>query len=147
MMFTDWRIALKSLSRYPMAFAVAIVSLALGIGCTTATLAMRDAIFINFPPLYEAPEQLSFAGVSTLQRPFHQDVSPQLYDLWKDDDRVVSGIAASTSTVRDVKTAYGTDSTTVRSVTPDFLATLGIQPQYGRDFTPADAAEGNAAIL
>src|SRR5690349_11808103 len=144
---TDLRAALRNLSRYPMTSLVAILSLALGIGCATATLAIRDAVFFNPPPLYQSPSELSFVGVSTLQRPLRQGVSPSLYDLWARDGSVISTITASTSTVREVKTTGTADSATVRSITPSFLATLGVQPQAGRGFSGADAAAGNAAIL
>jgi hypothetical protein len=55
----DLRGAVRSMARYPVACAVAIISLAAGIGCTTATLLARDAMFLNPPPLYTQPDQLS----------------------------------------------------------------------------------------
>ncbi len=55
----DVRCALRSIARSPIACAVAVISLAAGIGATTATLTLRNAIFNNPPPLYRDPGQLS----------------------------------------------------------------------------------------
>ena len=48
----DVRLAIRSLARSPVVCLVAIVSLSGGIGATTATLTLRNAIFYNPPPLY-----------------------------------------------------------------------------------------------
>jgi len=61
----DFRAAFRSMTQYPAACLVAVISLAGGIGCATATLTIRDAVFYNPPPLIENPEELSVAGIST----------------------------------------------------------------------------------
>src|SRR5262245_9434224 len=48
----DIRCGVRALRRYPVAAAVAIVSLGGGIGATTVTLMVRDVVFRNPPPLY-----------------------------------------------------------------------------------------------
>jgi ABC-type antimicrobial peptide transport system permease subunit len=48
----DLRGAARNIRRYPVAALVAISSLAGGIGATTVTLAVRDAVFRKPPPLY-----------------------------------------------------------------------------------------------
>ena len=64
----DLRCALRSIARSPIACAVAVISLAAGIGATTATLTLRNAIFSNPPPLYRDPGQLSRIELSTPDR-------------------------------------------------------------------------------
>src|SRR5918993_3999080 len=46
----DVRCALRSVTRTPVACIVAVASLAAGIGATTTTLTLRNAIFYNPPP-------------------------------------------------------------------------------------------------
>src|SRR5258707_11599282 len=46
----DLRDAARSVVRYPIAAAVAVISLAGGIGATTATLTIRDVVFRKPPP-------------------------------------------------------------------------------------------------
>src|SRR5262245_8652328 len=61
--------AVRGLRRYPFAALVAVVSLAGGIGATTATLIVRDVVFHRPPALYRAPGELSIVQVGTPDRP------------------------------------------------------------------------------
>src|ERR1044072_869509 len=46
----DLRHGARALRRYPIASLVSVISLAFGIGATTATLTIRDAVFRKPPP-------------------------------------------------------------------------------------------------
>src|SRR5262245_20392606 len=66
----DLRVAYRSLRQFPLAAAIATISLAAAIGATTATLLARDVVFKRFPPLYVEPQQLSRVQVGSPERPF-----------------------------------------------------------------------------
>src|SRR5262245_22502151 len=55
----DLKAAARSVAKYPISCFVAVISLAGGIGATTATLTIRDVIFLRAPLHYQSPEQLS----------------------------------------------------------------------------------------
>ena len=61
----DARAAIRSIAKSPVACLVAVASLAAGIGATTATVTLRNAIFYNPPPLYAQPSELSRVAIST----------------------------------------------------------------------------------
>src|SRR5262245_45375065 len=61
--------AIRNVRKYPVACIVAIVSLAGGLGATTATLTVRNVLFRNPPPLYPDPGRLSRVQVGTPQQP------------------------------------------------------------------------------
>ena len=65
----DARSAIRSIAKSPVTCLVAVVSLAGGIGSTTATLTLRNAIFYNPPPLYAQPSELSRVEISRPERP------------------------------------------------------------------------------
>ena len=65
----DVRLAARGMRRYPIACAVAVVSLAGGIGATTATLTIRDIVFRRPPALYRDPASLSRVQVGSPDRP------------------------------------------------------------------------------
>ena len=55
----DLRCAARNMRRYPVASLIAILSLAVGIAATTASLTIRDVIFHRPPAAYQQPERLS----------------------------------------------------------------------------------------
>src|SRR5213593_176105 len=65
----DVRGAVRSILRYPAAALVAVISLAAGIGATTATLTIRDVVFRRPPPAYSHPDQLSKIQIGRPDRP------------------------------------------------------------------------------
>jgi len=81
----DLRAAARSLVRYPVVSAVAILSLSAGIAATTASLTLRDVIFQNPPRLYRDPQQLSKVQVNRQDRPIRPAgsyVPGDLYVRW-----------------------------------------------------------------
>src|SRR5918993_686554 len=61
----DLRTAVRGIKRYPIACGIAVISLAGGIGATTITLLLRNAIFVAPPPLYHDPATLSYVRSPT----------------------------------------------------------------------------------
>src|SRR6266567_1666794 len=58
----DFRYAVRMLARNPAFAAVAILSLALGVGANTAIFSLTDAVLLRMLPV-EKPEQLELVGV------------------------------------------------------------------------------------
>src|SRR5207244_387228 len=83
----DLHSAARSVVKYPIAAAVAVISLAGGIGATTATLVIRDVVFHRPPPLYRHPEQISRVQVGSPERPIvpaGNAVPGPLFAMWRD---------------------------------------------------------------
>ena len=81
----DLRAAARSLVRYPVVAAVAVLSLGAGIASTAASLTIRDIVFQNPPPLYRDPQQLSRVQVNRQDRPIRPAgsyVPGDLYGQW-----------------------------------------------------------------
>src|SRR5215467_14365039 len=95
MLIHDFAVALRSMRKYPIACAVAIVSLAAGIGSTTAMLTIRNAVFRNPPPLSPHPEDLVEAFMPTPERTYRAAVPAGVFSLWAEEQRILNGIAAS----------------------------------------------------
>jgi predicted permease len=131
----DVRCATRNIRRAPVAALVAIASLAAGIGATTVTLTVRDAVFRKPPPLYQDPDQLSRVQVDRRDRQMMRLGSPvpaALYRTWR--DTFGSGIAATTAppALRDLRIADRTDTAPSRAVTAEFFSLLGIKAHIGR---------------
>ncbi len=86
----DVRCAARNMRRAPVAALVAVASLAAGIGATTVTLTVRDAVFRKPPVLYHDPEQLSHVQIDSPDRAVRRGSAPPaaLYRTWRDTLRV-----------------------------------------------------------
>src|SRR5689334_19042163 len=121
------------MGKYPMACAVAIISLAMGIGATTGMLTIRNAVFRNPPPLSPRPEELLEAFMPTPQRNYRAAVPAGVFNLWTDETRILSGIgAAAPAITRQVRTAESVEMLGVRTVTPELFSVLSVAPAAGR---------------
>ena len=134
----DLRTALRGIRRYPIACAIAVISLAGGIGATTITLLLRNAIFVAPPPLYHDAASLSYLRAPTPTSP-RGLVPAELFKLWL-NDAAFNGAVAAVSAPRQQNVRAGDQvvSRPIRAVTPNILTTLGVRPLLGRSFEQWD---------
>jgi predicted permease len=137
----DVRYALRLLARSPGFAAVTILTMAVGIGATTAIFSVVDATLLH-PLSYPQPEQLvriqdDLPGVGT------QDVGMSEPE-WKDLQR--SGIFQYVSPLGGGSVNLTGASQPARiaflTVAPNYLALLGVKPELGRWFDPEDQTPG-----
>jgi putative ABC transport system permease protein len=143
----DCRAAARSLTRYPVGSAVAVLSLAAGIGSASATLAIRDTIFRNPPPLYQQPEQLSLV-VTRTQGGGRRNVPAGVYTRWI---HASAGrqqwAAAQTPHRQDVRAEDRTRTLPIQAVTPRLFSILGVQAALGRIFDEGESGDASAVVL
>ena len=143
----DVRTAVRGIRRYPIACAIAVISLAGGIGATTATLVMRDAVFLAPPPLYADPTSLYRVSSPTL-RVARRQVPAGLYRTWLEDAAIRNGLAAAApARQQDVRDGDRTGSASIRPVTPELFTRLGVRPAMGTLFDEWRAGGAPPAIL
>jgi predicted permease len=137
----DIRYAARMLRKSPGFTAIAVLTIALGIGATTAIFSVVDATLLH-PLPYPQPEQL-VSVVDDLPGVGARDVGldePEWQDLQH------SGIFQYVSpTWYDENNLTGSSQpTNVRLliVAPDYFALLGVKPQLGRIFDPEDHRSG-----
>jgi putative ABC transport system permease protein len=138
----DLRQAWRRLTLRP-GFAVAVVlTLALGIGGTTAIFSVFHAVILK-PLPYPHPEQLVAIWESRpAEHVTHNVVSSGNYLDWRDNAGVFSSMGAYSGTL-PIALAGAGRAELVASVTatPSVLATLGVVPQIGHGFTRAGSAD------
>ena len=145
----DGRYGIRQLLRQPAASAVAVLTLALGIGVSTAIFSVIDATMLR-PLPYADPEQLVEVGVE-IARPDGRTSRPtaSMEDMraWQSAADVFSAVAAAGSAFRG-RIADGPEPERLRVAhyTEDYLAMHGIQPVLGRPFNRADTEPGAAAV-
>jgi putative ABC transport system permease protein len=137
----DLRYAVRTLSRSPGFAIIAIATMALGIGATTAIYSVIDATLLH-PLSYPHPAELvrihdDLPGVGAT------DVGmsiPELRDLQNSGIFQYAslygfGSVNLTGTAQPARIAF-------RPVTPAYFAVLGVAPQLGRTFDPRDPTLG-----
>ena len=128
-LWLDGRYAARSLRRSAGFTAACILTLALGIGATTAIFSVLDAVMLKALPV-RSPEELVL--VSGSQYPVFQAYR-------RHTDIFVDLFATSGLTPLDVEIQDGTtERTAVSLVSGSYFSTLGVQPAIGRFFTAGD---------
>ncbi len=134
----DLRYAGRTLLHAPVFTAAAVLSLALGIGAGTAVYSIADTIFLR-PLPYSNSEQLLWVTVRFPKRDLEFVGSPD-YVAWRRDNHVFQELAATQAMGGQTMLLNGENAAEVYDVrvSANFLETLGIRPEFGSDFLPAD---------
>jgi predicted permease len=144
----DVRYALRLLSKQPATSATILLTLALGIGATTAVFAVVNAVLLR-PLPYPAPEDLVIVWE---QRPaesnFSNPVSPADFLDWAEKNRSFTAMAAFARGTADL-TGHGDPvQVPTASVTSRFFDVLGVRPLLGRTFlTGEDVLDQNRIAI
>jgi predicted permease len=131
----DLRFGLRQLRRNPGFTAVAIITLALGIGATTAIFSVVSAVVLR-PLPFPAPHQLVEVLPSGTGRNINRMAAsyPDFLD-WRKQNGVFTDMAAYTWTVFALIGHGGADSITGTAATPSLFSILRVSPLLGRTFT------------
>lgn len=139
----DLRGAFRMLIASPAFSAVAIGSLAVGLGTATVIFSLADAVMLR-PLPFDTPEALvSLEEVTPEGAPFSVS-GPNLLDFERLSEKL-DGIGAWSWTPPRPALATGDTRLQLRSeeVSPSFFTVLGVKAQRGRTFDPAMAKSGN----
>ncbi len=134
----DFRYALRRLGRSRGFSAVAILSLALGIGANTAMFSVVNAVLLVDPPFRDG-DQLVDLYTSDLSGTLYGTWShPDILDLEERSEGVFSGVAASRTFVAAVGEATSPEVVVGEAVTANHFEVLGVPMHLGRAFGPEE---------
>src|SRR5260370_6540550 len=136
----DFGYALRQLGKNLGFTAVAVLTLALGIGVTTAIFSVVYGVLLR-PLPYRDPNRIMTVFEITSKGSRSRVADPN-FDDFRDQSRSFQAIAKYTDNVASVSGASQPTRATVAAVSPDFLRVFGIQPILRRDFNPGDAKKG-----
>jgi putative ABC transport system permease protein len=138
----DLKHAARSLSKSPSFTAIAVLTLALGIGVNTAVFSVADAVLFR-PLAFARPEELVRIYDTNPSRgiPRFSSSPPNFVD-WREQSRSFSGMAAYTETSATLLGGDAPESLTAYQVSPALFPVIGVAPLLGRTFEPADEKPG-----
>jgi predicted permease len=140
----DFRYGLRVLLKAPGFTAIAVITLALGIGANTAIFSVVDGVLLN-PLPYDHPDRLVAIYSSTKQFRRSSISYPNFLD-WVRDNRSFSELAAFREDDFDLTGAGQPQRVAVEMVSADFFHVLGVEPLLGRSFEPEEDHIGAAPV-
>jgi len=132
-LFHDLRYALRQLRLSPGFTAVAVLTLALGIGATTAMFSLVDRILFRSLPYPQDHELVSVGVIAPIID--GEFLFAANYLGWRDHQTPFADFTSSTGVSDCDLTDEAPVRVTCASVASTFLPTFGIQPLLGRNFT------------
>ena len=141
----DARYALRQLAKNPGFSAIAVLTLALGIGVSTAIFSVVYGVLLRPLPYPDPDRIVSISEVTTKGYPSR--LADPNFDDFRDQSHSFQAIAKYTDWTASVAGAAMPTRTTVSAVSPAFLRVLGLAPVLGRGFGDADAKRGAAPTV
>ncbi len=140
-LLSDIRFAARVLLRSPGFSLIAIATMALGVGATTAIYSVIDATLLH-PLPYPNPTELVYVS-DDLDGVGAQDVGVSIPE-WKDLERsgIFQWVAINKFASVNLTGGAQPERISFKSVTPNYFAQLGVDPQLGRTFDPHDPTPG-----
>ena len=133
----DLRYAMRGMRRSPGFTAVAVLSLALGIGANTAIFSLIDALMLRWLPVRDPQELLQL----TMQGP-GESLSYPIVRLLADQKEIFSGVAGFSGWPFHVSRAGTVTKVPGAMVSGGYFETLGLHAVMGRLLAPDDDQPG-----
>ena len=135
---TDLRIALRQLAARPGFTAIAVVTLALGIGATTTIFSVVDHLMLRDLPFPEADRIVTLWQANAREGNPRDDVAPGNYFDWKERAGTFAAMGAAEPYSFDLTGDGRPEVILANLVTDGFFDALGVRPTAGRLLQPED---------
>jgi len=146
-MLKDVSYAFRMMGRNPGVTAVAVLTLALGIGANTAMFSVVNAVLLR-PLPYNNPEQLvTIPAQIPSMNIFGAFVEYNTYaEWWRGQSRSFLSMSAYTPGWVSLTSVNDPERLFLCRVSAGFLAMIGVRPAVGRDFLADDDRPGAARV-
>jgi predicted permease len=139
-LWNDLRFALRTLRKSPVFTAVAVLSLALGIGANTAIFTLLDQILLRLLPV-KNPQQLVLLTIRGIEYGNNSGGNAMSYPLYRDfseRNSVFSGMFCRFAYTMNVSFGGRTERVDGELVSGTYFPVLGVGAAIGRTFAQED---------
>ncbi|MEP6763069.1 MAG: ABC transporter permease [Gemmatimonadaceae bacterium] len=141
-LLNDFRFGWRSLVKQPSFAAIAIATMAIGIGATTAIFSVVDGVLLRPLPYTQAERLVK------LQTTKFNSASAKDYRDWRAQSKAFETVAATLDvTSYNVSGGDTPDRVSGMAVSASLFPMLGIAPQTGRYFTEAEDQKGVGKVV
>jgi putative ABC transport system permease protein len=154
-MLQDVRYAFRSLILRPRYTAVALATLALAIGATTAIFSVVYGVLLRPLPYHEPDRLVQLWETNPLRNWTEATIAPANFLDWRERNRVFDDIAFYLGS--DIRAASLSDYVLTGTgdaerlqalrVSTNFFDVLGVRPKLGRTFRPEESTPGQHAVI
>ncbi len=146
-LFQDLRYGARLLAKNPGFTAVAVLTLALGIGANTAIFSIVDTVLLR-PMPYQDPDRLVMIWVteSGSSEGLFPATGPDFQD-WRAQNGVFEDMAAGTISGLTLTGAGEPRKLEGVEVSPQMFTVLGVSPTLGRSFAPDESSPGKSHVI
>jgi putative ABC transport system permease protein len=143
--FKDIRYGFRSLLKRPGFTAIVIVTLALGIGASTAIFSVVNSVMLRRLPYATADRIVAIQEINQEGRRI-QTTAANFYD-WRQQNTVFEHLAAIKQTSANVALADHAERIELAQTSANFFDVFGAKPQSGRLFLPSDEQAGHEPVV
>jgi putative ABC transport system permease protein len=132
----DLQYAFRILLKNPLVTAVAVLTLALGIGANTAIFSVLNAVVLR-PLPYANPDQLVMVWETTAGND-RRSAAPGNFNDWRDQNKTFAEMAATFYGNFNLTGEGEPERVNGATITSNLMSTLGVAAHLGRTFQPDD---------
>jgi predicted permease len=143
-LWQDLRYAVRMLAKAPAFTAVAILTLALGIGANTALFSVINSVLLA-PLPFPQPDRLMALFTQRVSFTTGSISYPNFLD-WQRNNRTFASLAAYTPNDFNLTGSGQAEHVAGEMISANFFSTLGLQPGSGRWFTADEDRQGGAPV-
>ncbi len=144
----DIRFAFRALRRNPGFTAIALLTVALGIGVNTSIFSVVNGVLLEPLPYPESGRLLTVWENQELRGgPANEWTGRTTFAEWRDRNRTFSGMAALTGWQPNLTAGERPDVLNGALVSPSYFSVLGVEPRQGRGFAAGEETPGNDRVV
>ena len=143
----DLRLAFRSLIGAKGPVAIAVTTLALGIGVTSAVFSILDAVVLRPVPYADADRLVEIWNFETKSQVSHTGMPPAALAEWRRQSDLFDRFEAYEGSSSIYEGDAGAEMVTGSTVTPQLFSMLGATPLKGRLFREGDGRGGTDDLL
>ena len=141
---SDLKFAIRQLIRNPRYAFLAVLTLAIGIGATSAVFGLIQGVLLS-PPPYAQPDRLVLISPERIDgQTYNGESTVGQFVEWRQAAKSIETLASYFWTFNFLILPEGSESVEGMVVTKDYFKVLGLKPVLGREFAASDIGAGNS---
>lgn len=143
----DLKFAFRQLLKNPGFAATAALTLAIGIGASTAIFSLVQGVLLTPPPYFEPERVVLLAPARTDGQPFRGPITAGQCVEWQQQAKSFESVAGYYWVFDFLVQPDGSESVEGLSVSSDYFSVTGLKPLLGRAFSSSEDSVKSAPVV